>query len=230
MSSQQTEYRTIIPPLVTSRQFRYIELPNKIRTVLISHPQAKHAACTLSINTGAFHDPKPRLGLSHFLEHLIFLGNKRFPEEDYLRKFLKLHSGVTNASTDISVTSFYFDVDADYLADSLDIFSASFVDPLFNESSIQRELNAIQSEFNLNLNQSRKRVIQCIHYFAKPTHYFNCFLTGNMKTLHPFPHRYSDTRSYMTSLWKQYYSSEIMTLSILGKGILLILFIFYEIL
>ena len=42
----------------------------------------KLAAAALSIGVGSFSDPRAVQGLAHFLEHMIFMGSKKYPTEN----------------------------------------------------------------------------------------------------------------------------------------------------
>jgi len=48
------------------------------------------------------------VGLAHFLEHMLFLGSKKFPVSDEYRSFLSQNSGLSNAYTSKSFTLINF--------------------------------------------------------------------------------------------------------------------------
>ena len=64
------------------RHYRYVELPNHLRVLLISAPNADKAAAALDVNVGSRQDPAERQGLAHFLEHMLFLGTDKYPQAD----------------------------------------------------------------------------------------------------------------------------------------------------
>lgn len=41
-----------------------------------------------------------RQGLSHYLEHMLFMGSERFPDENDYDAFLSAHGGSSNAMTE----------------------------------------------------------------------------------------------------------------------------------
>jgi insulysin len=47
---------------------------------------------------------------------------------------------------------YYFSVFNDGLEKTMDVFSRFFIDPLFDEDCVNREINAVNSEHNKNLN------------------------------------------------------------------------------
>lgn len=59
------------------RQYQYLVLDNALRVLLVSDPQASQAAASMAVNVGHFDDPAQRLGMAHFLEHMLFLGTEK---------------------------------------------------------------------------------------------------------------------------------------------------------
>jgi insulysin len=134
------------------------------------------AAAYLSVNSGSVHDPKDAQGLSHFLEHMLFLGTEKFPNDNEYNNFISLHSGINNAATSLFTTFFYFSIGADFLEEALDRFSQFFISPLFTESCTEREMNAVHSEHQKNLHFSSRRRNQIVHNLSNKDSYFNRFL------------------------------------------------------
>ena len=56
-----------------------------------------------------------RPGLAHFLEHMLFLGTKTFPDEQSFDFYLSAHGGESNAYTAAVDTNYYFLVRRNHL-------------------------------------------------------------------------------------------------------------------
>ena len=69
----------------------------------------KLAACSVAFDVGYFADSVECEGLSHFLEHMVFMGSEAFPGENYFGEWLNEHWGSDNAMTDSENTVFYFE-------------------------------------------------------------------------------------------------------------------------
>ena len=67
-------------------QYHAITLDNGLRVLLIHNEHAKKSAAALAVNAGHFNDPKSRQGLAHFVEHLLFLGTKKYPDGSEYQK------------------------------------------------------------------------------------------------------------------------------------------------
>ena len=74
-------------------QYRYIELNNSLRCLLVQDEITQKAAATMNVNVGSLQDPEGFNGLAHFCEHMLFLGTKKYPDENHYSKFLSSHGG-----------------------------------------------------------------------------------------------------------------------------------------
>ena len=70
--------------------------------------------------SGSLSDPPNIPGLSHFCEHMLFLGTKKYPKENEYSQFLSEHAGSSNAFTSGEHTNYYFDVSHEHLEGALD--------------------------------------------------------------------------------------------------------------
>ena len=70
----------------------------------------KKSAAGLCVGMGSFSDPDSLPGLAHFLEHMVFMGSEKYPDENGFDSFVNKNGGYDNASTDCETTVFYFEV------------------------------------------------------------------------------------------------------------------------
>ena len=71
-----------------SRRTRYVELPNRIKFLLVSDTETTTSACSVILRVGSMVDPKEFPGLAHLVEHMIQCGSKSFPKEDHYHQFV----------------------------------------------------------------------------------------------------------------------------------------------
>lgn len=201
-----------------NRQYRVIELTNGLRCVLVSDPTSEKAAAAMDVNVGHFSDPAQTPGLAHFLEHMLFLGTAKYPDENSYSAFLNKHGGGSNAYTSLQSTNYYFDVGAPHLEEALDRFAQFFIAPLFTVGATEREMNAVDSENAKNLQIDSRRLFQLSKATANPKHPMSKFGTGNLTTLRDEPLAAGiDIRAFLLDFHKTYYSASIMRLSIVGR-------------
>ncbi|XP_056631781.1 insulin-degrading enzyme isoform X2 [Diorhabda carinulata] len=200
------------------RLYRGLELSNHMKILLVSDPKTDKSSAAMDVNVGFLSDPKEVYGLAHFCEHMLFLGTKKYPNENDYSKFLSEHGGSSNAATYLDHTLYYFDVIPDKLSQALDRFSQFFIAPLFTESATEREINAVNSEHEKNIPNDLWRLDQLNKHLANPDHPFNTFGTGNKDTLLRIPKENNiDVREKLLEFHEKWYSSNIMSLAVLGK-------------
>ena len=62
-------------------------------------------------------------GIAHFLEHMLFLGSKKYPSANYFSEFIAKNGGYNNAYTEEESTNYFYKIQSSALQESLDIFS-----------------------------------------------------------------------------------------------------------
>lgn len=198
-------------PRYEQRQYRRFILPNQLKVFLISDPTVHHGAASLSVGVGSLSDPPTRQGLAHFLEHMLFLGTKKYPGVDDEKKFLTRHDGSSNAFTSDETTNYHFQVASDYFQEGLDRFSQFFIAPLFTPEYVERELKAVDSEYSQKRPSDYWRISQVESSFYEPNHPAQKFRIGNLVTLQ------GTSRTELLEFYNNYYSANLMTLAVLGK-------------
>ena len=141
----------MIIPKNEKRKFKVGKLSNKIKYCLIENKELTKTQVCVNVNVGSAMDPLDNMGLAHFLEHMLFLGSKKYPIENFFDKHVKKHGGYTNAYTSTFETVYFFECNNDGIDLACDCFSEFFKEPLFNKNGVKREINAINSEHVKNI-------------------------------------------------------------------------------
>lgn len=200
------------------REYRMIELPNHMRVLLISDPKAETSAASLDVGVGHFSDPEEVPGLAHFCEHLLFMGTKKYPDENDFSSFLSDHSGRYNAYTSTENTNYYFSIAHEHFEPALDRFAQFFISPLFSRSSVDREAHAVDLEFKKNLQDDEWRMFQLEKSLSGSGTPYSKFGTGSYETLIVSPkEKGEDVIDVLLKFHSTYYSANIMTLAVLSK-------------
>ena len=193
---------------------RDLVLENGLKVLLVSDPKYNVSAASLEVQAGSLEDPKNRQGLAHFLEHMLFLGTEKFPDVEGFPVYLEKHGGYSNAYTMEDRTNYHIEVQHDAFKGALERFSRFFIDPLFSSEYIDKEINAVNSEHQKNLEQDAWRQFQLFRTFYRKDHPANHFSTGNAETLKGV------TRDEFVSFYNRYYSANRMSLVLLSdKGL-----------
>lgn len=198
----------LLTPSMKERKTLKLVLANGLQAYLISDPNAEQSAATLVVETGSWEEPAEHLGLAHFLEHMLFLGTTKYPEEGGYGRFVSQNRGDSNAFTSNDATAFMFSINHNAFNEALDRFSSFFKEPLFNPSGVSRELHAIDQEYAKNIENDDFRMLFVLKALARPEHPESRFNIGNSQTLaHTSP---DDLRDW----FKTHYSANIMRLAV----------------
>ena len=197
------------------REYLALTLSNKLQVLLISDPSSDKASAALDVYVGSADDPEDFLGLAHFLEHMLFLGTKKYPTPDEYQKFISDHGGSHNAFTSLEHTNYFFDIQSDFLEEALDRFSQQFTTPLFNAEYVEREVNAVHSEYTSKVKDDSRRFFSAIKTTLSKSHPYSKFSVGNLETLKDTPEK--SLRDALLDFYDQHYSANQMRLVVLGK-------------
>lgn len=211
------------------KDYRYIRLSNNLEVLLVSTAKAtsseekSSAVEAASVHVQAGHMDDTIAGLAHFHEHMLFLGTEKYPDEDDYETFLSKFGGYANAYTDMEDTNYYFSVTSQQnnpnevsegLRGGLDRLSQFFISPLFEESMVERELRAVDSEYRNGKTNDSWRNYQFLKAISNQKHPFSKFGCGNYETLtskgSPIPE--------LKKFWETYYKTSNMRLTVMGRG------------
>ncbi|XP_068623358.1 nardilysin-like [Battus philenor] len=179
--------------------------------------EEKLAACALCVGVGSYSDPPDIQGLAHFVEHMVFMGSEKYPKENEFDSFIKKKGGSDNASTDCEVTTFYFEIQEKYLPQAMDMFSQFFVSPLMKKEAMQREREAIESEFAIASPSDSNRKDQLLSSLFPEDHPARTFTWGNLRSLKD--DLQDDEKLHLAAheFRKRHYSAHRMTVAVQAR-------------
>jgi len=203
---------TIQTPDLASQKTRKLRLDNGLEALLISDPNTHQSGAALSVNVGSWEDPIDRPGIAHFVEHLLFLGTEKYPEEEGYTRYLDENGGSRNAFTMSDRTVYMFSVNNNGLLGALDRFAQFFISPLFTPSGVDRECKAIHQEFCKDIPLDPWRVQYVKKELANKEHPFHRFSIGNQDTLAKI------SQDEVKSWYQSHYSSNLMHLIVYSSS------------
>lgn len=196
---------------IDTRKSKTLVLDNNLEVLLISDPDVDRSAAALSVGVGFLYDPEDKMGLAHYLEHMLFLGTRKYPEVGSFKDFLTAHSGSSNAYTGDSITNYFYEVSHEAFPEAMDRFADFFRAPLFDKTYAEREVQAVNNEFEKNRLQDGWRISHLINQIARKGHPMRKFGIGNKETLA------GDNRPALLEFHKKYYAARIMKLAVLSN-------------
>ena len=166
-----------------NRNEKFIRLPNGLDVFIIQEPAAKQAFVSMSVNVGLWDDSPEHRGIAHYLEHMLFLGTKDYPNASEYQQYIKRNNGMNNAYTTVNLTNYYFSINDSALEGALDRFSRFFSQPLFDEQQIINELKNVDSEYVKNQTSNPHKFLHVQRILSNPSHPNKLTFQGNKETL-----------------------------------------------
>jgi len=198
-------------PIDNSEYVMY-ELPNSLKVLIIKDSDIDSAAVSMRVNVGFGEDDDDIPGVAHLLEHMLFNGTKKYPNENQFKNFISEHNGYSNASTSLTRTEYHFTISPDAILDSLEIFGDFFIRPILSDDCIGRELKAVNSEHEKNILNDGRIEFMVMKEGAEDSNPYKKFGTGCNQTLDR-----PDIGNHVRDFFNKYYSSDIMTLCVISK-------------
>ncbi|XP_027179442.1 nardilysin-like isoform X2 [Coffea eugenioides] len=130
--------------------------------------------------------------------------------------YLSKHGGSSNAYTETEHTCYHFEVNREFLKGALRRFSQFFISPLVKAEAMEREVLAVDSEFNQVLQSDSCRLQQLQCHTSTPGHPFNRFFWGNKKSLVDAMEKGINLRERILNLYNENYYAGAMKLVVIG--------------
>jgi insulysin len=192
-------------------------MKNGMPVTLISDPTTTKAGAAINVFAGS--STEPLEGVAHFLEHLVFMGTKKYPEDNEFMTYVQNHGGVVNAYTSPFNTAYHYDIDdEDQLEFTLDMLTNFFIEPLLTQDSIDREVYAVNNEYEIHIHNPMLKMSSVLKNLGNPNNEQSKFYIGNLETLRDAPERDGvDVREALVGFFEENYSSDMMSAAIFAN-------------
>lgn len=122
------------------------KLKNGIRVITVPMKNTAAVTSLILVGVGSHYETKSMAGISHYLEHLVFKGSKKYPTAHEISIRLDGLGALYNAVTTNEYTGFYATTVADKVEIGFDIMADYLKNPLFKPAEVQREKGPILEE------------------------------------------------------------------------------------
>lgn len=191
----------------------HLTLPNGLQVTLRHAPHLKRCAAAIRVRAGSHDAPRAWPGLAHFLEHLFFLGNARFPIDDALMRYVQRQGGQVNASTRERTTDFFFEVPVAAFEGGVERLCEMLAQPQADRAQQLREREVIHAEFIAwARNPEAQRQFTLLQSVSKQ-HPLSGFHAGNRYSLNVPDDAFQQA---LKGFHQRFYQAGQMTLSLVG--------------
>ena len=129
------------------------KLDNGLEIVLVENHLAPVVSVALTYKIGTADDPVDMVGLSHFLEHLMFKGTKKIPAGKF-KELIISKGGQINAYTTPDVTVYTCDISVENLDMVLEIEADRMSNIVFDEKETMAEQKVVMQERLMRLDNN----------------------------------------------------------------------------
>lgn len=130
--------------------FELEELKSGVKLATSFMNDTNSVAVGVFVKVGSRDEPNSKKGLSHFFEHMVFKGTKRFSCKK-IKISIEGVGGYLNAFTSKEVTCFYAKVPSNYQNKTLEILLDMTQNPLLREEDLEKERKVIFEEIKMHI-------------------------------------------------------------------------------
>lgn len=182
-------------------------------TQLFLTPLKRNAtAIQLSFDVGSFLEDKKQAGISHFIEHLIFDGSKRYPTAQKIAQIIEKFGGKINGFTSVNETTFWIYVPKSALDKTANLLFDIVFNPiaLFDNKEIEKEKKIILEEISLGKDDPDWYITELSMKTLNPNHIISTPVIGNKETVQNMQ------KKDLENWWRKHYLPKKLRISIAG--------------
>lgn len=154
-----------------------IVLDNGFRALLVERRNLPVVASMMWYQVGSRDERTGETGVSHFLEHMMFKGTKRYAKGEIDLTTSKL-GGSNNAFTDHDVTAYYFSLASDRWESALEIEADRMRGCLLDAAEFAAEKSVVLEELAMGEDDPWRMLHQEVEALAYQTHHYHHPIIG----------------------------------------------------
>lgn len=162
--------------------YRKVRLNNGLRIITHSMPKMQSVAVGIWIKTGGRYETPEDKGISHYLEHLLFKGSKKYSCRK-LKESIEGVGGVLNGFTCEELTCYLVKLPYRYLDLGLDILSDMVINPILAPVEIEKERTVILEELKMYKDQPQSYVYDLLDELLWPKQILGMSVIGSMESI-----------------------------------------------
>ncbi len=185
------------------------KLDNGVTVLYEKVPGVKVVSVQCWIKTGSVNENDKLSGISHFLEHMLFNGTKKFKPGE-IDEYLDAKGGYNNAFTSLDVTNYYVTIPTDEAEAAYEVVSDMVFNALLLQSEIDREKPVVLQEINRKYDDPSYKMWQDLQAALFEGTPYARQVIGSSETVSAF------TRQEIVDYYNRFYHPHNMTLVIVG--------------
>ncbi len=186
-------------------------LPNGLTILEVPSSDAESVVMDIFIKTGSRSETQKESGISHFLEHFLFKGTKKFPSSLAITELVDGIGGEMNANTGKEHTQYYIKAHSDHLSLIFEILTDMLQQPLLDSAELDKEKGVIVEELNMYKDMPMAEIDNILEGMMWPQTALGRSIIGRKDTVTKF------TQSMFLDYLQRHYQAKNMIIGISGK-------------
>lgn len=184
-------------------------LANGLQILTWEQHQRPLVSAMLWYRVGSRNEETGRTGISHFLEHLLFKGSRRYPKGAIDLLTLR-NGGNNNAFTWIDATAYFFNFASDRWEEALEVEADRMRNCLFVPEEVEAEREVILSEWRSGKDTPEENLFDLVNGTAIQAHPYHNPIIGWFQDIEHV------TRQEIIDYYNRYYHPNNATLILVG--------------
>jgi len=145
-------------------------------------PSVRSAAVGIWVRSASAHEPRPKMGVSHLLEHMVFKGTERRTAQQ-IALALESRGGSLDAYTSRDTTAFQARVLDSDLPQALDVLTDLVRNPVLRAGDLELERNVVLEEINTVDDTPDDQIFDFAYQALWPQHPYGYTILGTRDTV-----------------------------------------------
>lgn len=160
----------------------HYQLKNGLKVILVQSHKAPVVSLQAWVRTGSADETPAEAGISHFIEHLLFKGTRKFAVGE-IAQIIEGSGGELNAYTSFDQTVFYMTLSNQFTRTGLEALSEMMGFPSFDPAEIDAEREVVVEEMRRGNDSLGRKASQLLFETAYPQHPYGRPVIGYEKVV-----------------------------------------------
>jgi predicted Zn-dependent peptidase len=191
--------------------YKKTDLKNGLAVIEVPSSDAESVVVDIFVKTGSRSETPKENGISHFLEHFLFKGTKKYPSALAISEAIDAIGGEMNANTGKEHTQYYIKASSKYLELIFEILTEMVQNPLLDREEMEKEKGVIVEEINMYKDTPMYEIDNVLETTMWPKDTLGRDIAGTKETVTKF------TREMFKNYIDRHYQTSNMILGVSGK-------------
>jgi len=189
--------------------YKKIRLDNGLRIIAHHMPHMQSLALGIWINIGGRYESSANKGISHFLEHMLFKGSKKYSCRK-IKESIEGIGGSLNGFTAEELTCYLVKIPANHLEPALSVLSDMVINPALPGVEIKKEKPVILEEIKMYKDLPQSYVHELLDELLWPKQALGAPIIGSVNSVKHI------TKADLRSFKEKYYTAPNIIVSAAG--------------